>query len=91
MAASSKGHIPQAVIWGQTSILREISRLIGALTALTNLTANPTSDTRGVVTRNIRDQELIESLIAIPEVLERIQQQLSFLTNVPLKKGDTVS
>lgn len=88
MAASSKGSIPKAVIWDQTSILREISRLIGALTTLTNLTGNPTSDTRGVATRNIRDHEILDAINANTEVLERIQTQLSFMTEVDLNVGD---
>ena len=79
-----KGHVPDLVAWDQTSILREIAALKGAMTALTNLTGNPTSDSRGVVTRNVRDYEIIEAIQGNTEVLERIQTQLSFITEIEL-------
>ena len=79
MARAGKGHIPDPVIWDQTSILRSISALKGALTALTNLTGNPTSDSRGVVTRNVRDFEIISAIKDNTAVLRRIEEQLEIL------------
>ena len=84
----ARKHIPQPVVWDQTSILKQISELEGALTALTNLTGNPSSDTRGVAVRNVRDYELLAGFAALTEVLERIQRQLGFLTEVDLEPGD---
>lgn len=86
--AIQRKHIPDFIQWDQQSILAAISALNGALTALTNLTENPASDTRGVVMRNVRDHEIIAALVAIPEVLERIHTQLSFITGVGLSVGD---
>ncbi len=75
-----KGHVPDLVAWDQTSILREIAALKGAMTALTNLTGNPTSDSRGTVVRNVRDYEIIEAIKAQTKVLERISEQLEILS-----------
>lgn len=79
-----KGHIPEQVVWDQTSILREIAALKGALTTLTNLTENPTSDTKGLVTRNVRDFEIISAIQDNTQVLERIERQLSYITDEPV-------
>ena len=84
----SRKHIPEPVVWDQTSILREIAKLKGQISTLTNLTGNPSSDTRGIVTRNVRDYELISAIERNSEVLERIQRQLSFITGIDLETGE---
>ena len=86
----ARKHIPQPVVWDQTSILKQISELEGALTALTNLTGNPSSDTRGVVVRNVRDHEIVEGLTVIGEALQRINMQLGLLSGMELKPGDSI-
>ena len=86
--AVARKHIPEPVIWDQLSILREIAKLTSQISVLTNLTTNPSSDTRGVVVRNVRDYELIAAIERNSEVLERIQQQLSFITSVELSLGE---
>ena len=82
-------HIPEPVIWDQTSILREIAKLRSQLAALTNLTENPASDTRATAVRNVRDYEILAAMDRNTEVLERVHQQLSFITGVDLDKGDS--
>ncbi len=79
MARASTGHIPEPVIWDQTSILREIAALRSALSTLTHLTVNPTTDTRGTVTRNVRDFEIIEAIQENTAMLRRISEQLEIL------------
>ena len=86
--AVQRKHIPEFVQWDQQSILREIAALKAQISTLTNLTGNPASDTRGVVTRNVRDYEILATMDRNTEVLERIQRQLSFITNVDLDKGE---
>ncbi len=81
-------HIPEPVIWDQTSILREIAKLRSQLAALTNLTGNPASDTRATAVRNVRDYEILAAMDRNTEVLERIQRQLSFITIVNLEIGE---
>ena len=81
-------HIPEPVIWDQTSILREIAKLTGQISALTNLTGNPASDTRATVVRNVRDYEILAAMDRNTEVLERIQRQLSFITTTNLEIGE---
>ena len=80
--------IPEFIQWDQQSILTAIAKIASELSTLTDLTVNPASDTQGVVTRNVRDHEIIAALVAIPEVLERIHTQLSFITEVHLNAGD---
>ena len=84
----ARKHIPEAVVWDQQAILAAIARLSSQLTQLNNLTGTPQSDAKGVVTRNVRDFEIIEALDRNTEVLERIQQQLSFITDVNLNLGE---
>ncbi len=84
----ARKHIPEPVIWDQTSILREIAKLTGQISALTNLTGNPSSDTRATVVRNVRDYEILAAMDRNTEVLERIQLQLSIITGVELNLGD---
>ena len=81
-------HIPEPVIWDQTSILREIAALKSQISALTNLTGNPSSDIRATVVRNVRDYEILAAMDRNTEVLERIQRQLSFITVVNLEIGE---
>lgn len=81
-------HVPDAVQWDQQAILAAIAAISSAFSTLNSLTENPDTDTRGTVVRNVRDHEIIAALVAIPEVLERIQLQLSFLTEVNLEPGD---
>ena len=83
-------HIPAPVIWDQTSILREIAKLRSQLAALTNLTENPSSDTRATVVREVRAEEIISALAALPEVLERIHSQLAILSGVQLEPGEFI-
>ena len=88
--AIQRKHIPEPVIWDQTSILREIAKLRSQLAVLTNLTEDPSSDTRGVAVREVRAEEIIQSLAALPEVLERIHSQLSVLTGLQLEQGEHI-
>ena len=81
-------HIPEFVQWDQQSILREIAALKAQISTLTNLTGNPSSDTRGTVVRNVRDYEILAAMDRNSEVLERIQLQLSIITGVELNLGD---
>ncbi len=88
--AIQRKHIPEPVIWDQTSILREIAKLRSQLAQLTTLTGDPASDTRGTVVREVRAEEIISALIALPEVLERIHSQLAVLTGVQLEPGEHI-
>ena len=81
-------HIPEPVIWDQTSILREIAKLTGQISALTNLTGNPSSDTRATAVRNVRDYEILAAMDRNTEVLERIQRQLGFITHLDIGVGE---
>ena len=81
-------HIPEPVIWDQTSILREIAALKAQISTLTNLTENPASDTRATVVRNVRDYEILASMDRNTEVLERIQRQLGFITHLDIGVGE---
>ena len=81
-------HIPEPVIWDQTSTLREIAKLTGQISALTNLTENPSSDTRATVVRNVRDYELIAAIERNTELLGRLEQHLSFISGADLDEGD---
>lgn len=80
--------IPEFVQWDQQSILREIAALKAQISTLTNLTENPTSDTRATVVRNVRDYEILSALDHLSEIMERVQMQLSFITNIELFVGD---
>ncbi len=82
-------HIPEPVIWDQTSILREIAKLRSQLAQLTNLTENPSSDTRATIVRNVRDYEILASMDRNTELLGRIEQHLSFISGVDLDEGET--
>ena len=86
----ARKHIPEPVVWDQTSILREIAKLRSQLAVLTNLTENPASDTRGVVVREVRAEEIINALAVLPEVLERIHSQLAILNGVQLEPGEFI-
>ena len=86
--AIARKHIPEPVIWDQASILREIAKLTGQISALTNLTENPASDTRATVVRNVRDYEILASIERNSEVLERIQRQLGFITGLDIGVGE---
>lgn len=86
--AGSKQVIPKFVTWSQAAILSAITNLAGTVSTLTNLTSNPVSSTKGLVTRNVRDHEIIEAIDRQTEVLERIAVQLSFLTEIDLQPGD---
>ncbi len=81
-------HIPEFVQWDQQSILREIAALKAQISTLTNLTGSPSSDTRGVVVRNVRDYEIIAAIERNTEVLSRIQLQLGFINNINLEVGE---
>ena len=81
-------HIPDPVQWDQQAILAAIAAISSAFSTLNSLTGNPVTDARGTVVRNVRDHEIISALVAIPEVLERIHTQLTFLTDVDLNAGD---
>ena len=81
---------PDPVQWDQQAILSAIARVGATFGQLTYLTGNPPSDTRAPAMRNVRDEEIINALVAIPEVLERIHSQLSLLTGVTLEPGDTI-
>lgn len=80
--------IPEPVQWDQAAILNAIHRMAADFSALSNLTENPTSDTRGVAVRNIRDYEILAGFAVLADVLERIQKQLSFITNIELDVGE---
>ncbi len=82
-------HIPEPVIWDQTSILREIAKLRSQLAQLTNLTSNPSSDTRATVVRNVRDYEILAAIERNTEFLGRIEQHLSFISGADLDEGDS--
>jgi len=84
----ARKHIPEPVVWDQTSILREIAALKSQISTLSNLTENPSSDTRATVMRNVRDYEIIAAIERNTEVLERIQRQLSFITDFDLGVGE---
>ena len=86
--AVARKHIPEPVVWDQQSILREIAKLRSQLAALTNLTGNPSSDTRGTVVRNVRDYEILAAIERNTEVLGRIEQHLSFISDADLDEGD---
>ncbi len=73
---------PKHVIWDQAAILRRIADLEAAITAFTSSSENPTSDTQGTVVRNVRDYEILSAISQQTEVLERIEQQLIFLTEI---------
>ncbi len=81
-------HIPEPVIWDQTSILREIAKLRSQLAQLTNLTTNPSSDTRATTVRNVRDYEILAAIERNTEFLGRIEQHLSFISGADLNAGD---
>ncbi len=81
---------PAPVQWDQQSILAAIKALSQSLGQLTYLTGNPTSDIRAVVVREVRAEEIINALVAIPEVLERVQIQLGLLTGVNFEPGDNI-
>ncbi len=82
---------PKPVQWDQQSILRAIRDFAVALVGLGGTTTNPSSDTEAVVTRNIRDHELLAGLDANTHVLRQIEQHLSFMTEVDLGGHDASS
>ena len=86
--AVQRKKVPLFVQWDQQSILRRIGKLEDALTVLISQTTTPSSDTEGIVVRNVRDHEILEGQERITEILERIQFQLSFMTGVTLEVGD---
>ena len=86
--AVARKHIPDPVVWDQTSILREIAKLKSQISVLTNLTDNPSSDTRATVVRNVRDYEILAAIERNTEVLGRIEQHLSFISDADLDEGD---
>ena len=83
----ARKHIPEPVIWDQTSILREIAKLTSQISVLTNLTENPSSDTRATVVRNVRDYEILAAIERNTELLGRIEQHLSFISTIDLDEG----
>lgn len=83
-----KGHVPDLVAWDQTSILREIAALKGAMTALTNLTGNPASDARGTVVREVTAERLIQTLEGIHEQIRITNMHLSIMTEQHFEIGD---
>ena len=86
--AIARKHISEPVVWDQISILREIAALKSQISTLTNLTTNPSSDTRATVVRNVRDYEILASIERNTEVLERIQRQLGFITGLDIGVGE---
>ncbi len=81
-------HIPEPVIWDQTSILREIARLTSQLSVLETPTGNPAFDTRGVAVREIRKSTELLLLEEIVGQLKLVVLHLSLLTEVDLGIGD---
>ena len=86
--AVARKHMPNVVQWDQQAILAAIAAISSAFSTLNNLTGNPDPDARGTVVREVRSQEIVAALVAIPEVLERIHTQLTLVTNVNLDVGE---
>lgn len=80
---------PTAVAWDQQNILARLRDLEAVIAAFTKSTSNPSSDDSATLVRNIRDHEIISGLDNLHEVLERIQLQLSILTDVELNPGES--
>ena len=80
MVKPSLGHIPNVVVWDQAAILSAITQVTSGLSQLTTLTGTPSSDSKGVVTRNVRDYEIISAIKDNTDVLKRISEQLEILS-----------
>jgi hypothetical protein len=78
----------QFVEWSQQAILRRISELESSIAAIARSSGYPDYEASGAIVRNPRDVEFMLIQTQILEVLERIQSQLSLLTDVDLKAGE---
>ncbi len=77
---AARKHLPEPVVWDQAAILSAITRLTSGVAQLNNIVGLPSSDSRGVVTRNIRDYEIIAAIKENTGVLARISEQLEILS-----------
>ena len=84
----ARKHIPEPVVWDQTSILREIAKLTSQISVFETPTGNPGFDTRGVAVREVRKSTELLLLEEMLGQLRLIVLHLSLLTEVDLKIGD---
>ncbi len=78
----------QEVRWSQSAILKRLKDIVNAV-AVPGSTST-TSDSAATVVRNVRDYEIIERLDEVVEQLERLNNQLSLMTENSLSIGDTL-
>ena len=78
----------QEVRWSQSAILKRLKDILNAV-AIPGSTST-TSDTAATAVRNVRDYEIIERLDQVVEQLERLNNQLSLMTENSLNMGETL-
>jgi len=78
----------QEVRWSQSAILKRLKDILNAVATPGSTTT--TSDSTATVVRNVRDYEIIERLDEVVEQLERLNNQLAFMTENSLNIGETL-
>ncbi len=78
----------QEVRWSQSAILKRLKDILNAV-AVPGSTST-TSESSATVVRNVRDYEIIERLDEVVDQLERLNNQLYFMTENSIDIGETL-
>lgn len=87
--ARNRKQPPKLVEWAQERILQKLLQFLSQGAQFSHGTSVKT-DTKAVAVNDVRNEEIINAIRTNTEVLERIVYQLSIITDVDLKPGDTI-
>lgn len=81
--ARNRKQPPKLVEWAQERILQRMLQLMGQGGLFSHGTS-VTTDTKAVATNDVRNAEILVALDRNTEVLNKIEKQLSFITEIEL-------
>ncbi len=79
---------PKLVEWAQERILQRLIQILSAGGLFTHSSTGVSTTTRAVAVNDVRNGEIINSINAHTEVLEKIHSQLVLLTGSNFKPGE---
>ena len=74
---------PNLVEWAQSRILHKLNQMIGQ-SGRFQIGTEHSLDTKAVAVNDVKNPEIISTLVEVVDALKRIETQLSFLTDVQL-------